>query len=51
MTPELVIGVVVCNLVCPDVNVKMNVKASYGLSVSLCWDSNLESGIVHGAGQ
>ncbi len=30
MTPELVIGVVVCNLVCPDVNAKVNVKASYG---------------------
>ena len=29
MTPENTIGVVVCNPLCPDVNVKMNVKAGY----------------------
>jgi hypothetical protein len=35
MTPETTIGVVGCNLLWWDVNVKVNVKASYGLSVSL----------------
>ncbi len=34
-TPETTIDVVGCNLLCPAVNVKADVKASYGLSVSL----------------
>jgi len=35
MNPETTIRVVGCNLVWWDVNVKVDVKASYGLSVSL----------------
>ena len=49
MSPETTIGVVVCDSLWRDVNVKVNVKASYGLSYNAVFGSSKSPSITESA--